>query len=224
MLSSYNIFLIPLLFTNTSDLKLWLHLIINKLLFIKYVQTFCLNNLYTTTDNITRQKLDVIAGKSRAAFIIQLFDKSNAQQMKTSALEIAEFVKWRKKSIKRGFKMICDFRSILSRICGSWMHLVSVIHVSGVHVLRLLSWKSAAPCLWQFSLTLLWPGPRLVLLGIHSLESEMCLHFEHVTNYLLRLTLRDLAEAFTLLRCCLGQTYFRGLLSQFDCLYLTGVL
>lgn len=52
----------------------------------------------------------------------------------------------------------------------------------------------------------------------------MCLHFEHVTNYLLRLTLRDLAEAFTLLRCCLGQTYFRGWLSQFDCLYLTGVL
>lgn len=54
-----------------------------------------------------------------------------------------------------------------------------------------------------------------VLLGTHSLESEMCLHFEHVTNYLLRLTLRDLAEAFTLLRCCLGQTYFRGWLSQF---------
>lgn len=69
-----------------------------------------------------------------------------------------------------------------------------------------------------------WLLPLLVLLGIHSLESEMCLHFEHVTNYLLRLTLRDLAEAFTLLRCCLGQTYFRGLLSQFDCLYLTGVL
>lgn len=36
----------------------------------------------------------------------------------------------------------------------------------------------------------------------------MCLHFEYVTNYLLRLTLRDLAEAFTLLRCCLGQTFF----------------
>lgn len=69
-----------------------------------------------------------------------------------------------------------------------------------------------------------WLRPLLVLLGIHSLESKMCLHFEHVTNYLLRLTLRDLAEAFTLLRCCLGQTYFRGLLSQFDCLYLTGVL
>lgn len=66
--------------------------------------------------------------------------------------------------------------------------------------------------------------PLLFLLGIHSLESEMCLHFKHVTNYLLRLTLRDLAEAFTLLRCCLGQTYFRGLLSQFDCLYLTRVL
>lgn len=69
-----------------------------------------------------------------------------------------------------------------------------------------------------------WLQPLLVLLGIHGLESEMCLHFEHVTNYLLRLTLRDLAEAFTLLRCCLGQTYFRGWLSQFDCLYLTGVL
>lgn len=69
-----------------------------------------------------------------------------------------------------------------------------------------------------------WPRPSLVLLGIHSLESEMCLHFEHVTNYLLRLTLRDLAEAFTLLRCCLGQSYFRGWLCQFDCLYLTGVL
>lgn len=56
-----------------------------------------------------------------------------------------------------------------------------------------------------------------------SLESEMCLHWEHVTNYLLRLTLRDLAEAFTLLRCCLGQPYFRGWLRQFDCLCLTGV-
>lgn len=50
----------------------------------------------------------------------------------------------------------------------------------------------------------------------------MCLHLEHVTNYLLRLTLRDLAEAFTLLRCCLGQAFFRGWLHQFDCLYLTG--
>lgn len=68
-----------------------------------------------------------------------------------------------------------------------------------------------------------WLQSLLVLLGIHSLEYEMCLHFEHVTNYLLRLTLRDLAEAFTLLRCCLGQTYFRGLLFQFDCLYPTGV-
>lgn len=67
-----------------------------------------------------------------------------------------------------------------------------------------------------------WPQPCLVLLGIHSLESEMCLHLEHVTNYLLRLTLRDLAEAFTLLRCCLGQPFFRGWLCQFDCLYLTG--
>lgn len=67
-----------------------------------------------------------------------------------------------------------------------------------------------------------WLRPSLVLLGIHSLESEMCLHFEHVTNYLLRLTLRDLAEAFTLLRCCLGQSYFRGWRCQFDCLYLTG--
>lgn len=81
---------------------------------------------------------------------------------------------------------------------------------------------------FPYSVTVLshshWLQPLLVLLGIHGLESEMCLHFEHVTNYLLRLTLRDLAEAFTLLRCCLGQTYFRGWLSQFDCLYLTGVL
>lgn len=65
-----------------------------------------------------------------------------------------------------------------------------------------------------------WLQPLLVLLGIHSLEPEMCL--QHVTNYLRRLTLRDLAGAFTLLRCCLGETYFRGLLSQFKC--LTGVL
>lgn len=53
-----------------------------------------------------------------------------------------------------------------------------------------------------------WLWLLLILLGIRSLESEMCLHFEYVTNYLLRLTLRDLAEAFTLLRCCLGQTFF----------------
>lgn len=68
-----------------------------------------------------------------------------------------------------------------------------------------------------------WLQPLPSLLGIHSLEPEMCLHFEHVTNYLLRLTLRDLAEAFTLLPCCLGQTYFRGLRSQFDSLGPTGV-
>ena len=36
---------------------------------------------------------------------------------------------------------------------------------------------------------------------------QMCLHLEHVTNDLLRLTLRDLAEAFTLPRLCLGQSY-----------------
>lgn len=69
-----------------------------------------------------------------------------------------------------------------------------------------------------------WLWLLLILLGIRSLESEMCLHFEYVTNYLLRLTLRDLAEAFTLLRCCLGQTvFFTGLHSHFDCLYLTRV-
>ena len=49
-----------------------------------------------------------------------------------------------------------------------------------------------------------WLQPRLAPSGRHSLESETCLHLRHVTNDLLRLTLRDLAEAFTLLRCCIS--------------------
>ena len=120
--------------------------------------------------------------------------------------------------------MICDFRSILlNKIC----------HLGTPCKYNLCVWHVCVASfplgsLYFASMTVLshscWLRPPLVLLGIHSLESEMCLHFEHVTNYLLRLTLRDLAEAFTLLRCCLGQTYFRGWLSQFDCLYLTGVL
>lgn len=116
---------------------------------------------------------------------------------------------------------IWDFRSVLTeQNLRVWKQLVS-IRVRGACVSSFLLKICFFTPKTVPSLSC-WPQPCLVLLGIHSLESEMCLHLEHVTNYLLRLTLRDLAEAFTLLRCCLGQPYFRGWLCQFDCLYLTG--
>lgn len=127
---------------------------------------------------------------------------------------------WKGKTVLKNITVICDFRrdSGLNQIFLSGNQYRFVCHVCvAAFFLEICNFTPMTVPSYSC-----WLQPPLVLLGIHSLESEMCLHFEHVTNYLLRLTLRDLAEAFTLLRCCLGQSYFRGWLCQFDCLYLTG--
>lgn len=142
-------------------------------------------------------------------------------QIKAQQPVVTFFLSKRAPSLFLALLFDTNLASELFTLANDDVYIKTVIIICNVSQCHPFVWESSLTVVTVFSHSC-WLHLPLVLLGIHNLEPATCLHFEHVTNYLLKLTLRDLAEAFTLLRCCFGQSYFKGWLFQFDCLYLTG--